>query len=67
MLLDKVKLDIAIDYLPTYQKSLSNCIDYKSLGISTRYLINSLVQVVFPGEQLALLPFRDPQASQVSD
>jgi hypothetical protein len=52
--------------LPTFQKSLQTCADYKSLGKITRNLIQSLATVAFPGEQLALLPYRDPQDSQVS-
>jgi len=66
-MLDKVKLQITADYLPSYSKSVLNCPDFNVLGKITRNLVQNLIAEVFPGEQLALLPYRDPQASQNSD
>ena len=54
MLLDKVKLDITTDFLPNYQSKLPSCLNYKNLGNLTKQLIEDLVKVVFPGEQLVL-------------
>ena len=67
MLTDKVKLEITADYLPLYSKSVWACPDYKALEKITRTFIQNLLQVAFPVEKLALLPYRDPQASQISD
>ena len=54
MLIDKVKLEINTDYLPTYSKQLITCADYKSLGSATRQLVDDLIRVVFLVEQLKL-------------
>ena len=60
MLPDKVKLEITADYLPSYSKSVWACPDYKTLEKITRTFIQSLAQIAFPGEKLALLPYIDP-------
>ncbi len=67
MIVEKVKYDIAYDLVPTYLNSLKDCIDSNVISRLTKYHIEALIRVALPDDQLALLPFRDPQASQSSE
>ena len=61
MLLDQLKLIITTDSLPNYSKQLQVCTDYKGVGMVTKQLIENLVKVVFPGEELVLTAHKNPQ------
>ena len=64
MIVEKAKYDIAYDLVPTYLKSLKDCMDPNMISKVTKSHIEALIRVAVQNEQLALLPFRDPQASQ---